>query len=62
MWCLGSGFSGRLGSAELTVGFDDFKCLFQSKQFHYSINFFLITSNWPEANCKWSQVAENLKS
>lgn len=45
MWCLGSGFSGRLGSAELTVGFDDFKCLFQSKQFHYSINFFLITSN-----------------
>ncbi|KAK4815132.1 hypothetical protein QYF61_017573, partial [Mycteria americana] len=37
MWCLGTWFSGGLGSARLTVGLDDLKGLFQSKQFYDSM-------------------------
>ena len=34
MWCLGTWFSGGLGSVGLTVGLDDVKGLFQPKQFY----------------------------
>jgi len=37
MCCLGSWFSGGLGSVRLTVGLDDLKGLFQPKQFYDSI-------------------------
>ena len=37
MWCLGTWFTGGLGSAQLTVGLDDLKGLFQPKQFYDSI-------------------------
>ena len=36
MWCLGTWFSGGLGSAGLTVGLDDLKGLFQPKRFYDS--------------------------
>lgn len=34
MWCLETRFSGRLGKAGLMVGPNDFKGLFQPKQFY----------------------------
>ena len=33
MWCLGTWFSGGLGSVRFTVGLDDLKGLFQPKRF-----------------------------
>ena len=38
MWCLGTWFSGGLGSARLKVGLDDLKGLFQPKQFYDSMD------------------------
>lgn len=37
MWCLGMQFSGRLGSAVLTLGLYDLKGLVQPKRFYDSI-------------------------
>ena len=41
MWCLGTWFSGGLGSARLTVGLDDLKGLFQPKLFYDSMILYL---------------------
>jgi len=37
MWCLGTRFSGGLGSVQLMIGLDDLKGLFQHKWFQDSI-------------------------
>lgn len=37
MWCLGTWFSGALGSAGLTVELEDPKGLFQPKRFYDSV-------------------------
>ena len=37
MWCLGTWFSGGLGSVTLMVGLDDLKGLFQPKRFYDSV-------------------------
>ena len=44
MWCLGTWFSGGLGSVTFKVGLDDLKGLFQPKLFYESM------INVPEVN------------
>ena len=37
MWCLGTWFSGGLGSVRFTVGLDDLKGIFEPKRFYDSL-------------------------